>query len=138
MLRRNTDEMINICASIAKLCEGSSVGFFGQPSRAEINRKVNFLKIISSLHFSTPEEAFVKIYDFYYTHQNKTDRFIVNLEEALMSFVSVAPAEFEGSATRYASDDATSKEKLHQIAEQIKEDLGFTNDESDILLTTIR
>lgn len=96
MLRKNTNEIIEMCRKISsdydKQCNDPR-DFLGldAPGKEGVARKEKFERIVSTLQNNTPEEAFFKLYQFY-KEQEKTainSRLVDSLEKNLASLVGI-------------------------------------------------
>ena len=136
MLRINTNQIIDICMQATREYDKLCRSFLGAPGKAGINRKVEFLTIVSKLPGNTPEEAFIKIYDFYRA-QTSVSRLNGLIESALMKMLGIKEPVFKGKTSLYMIKICEILETMEEQVNNMKEELGIY-DSSDIPLTTIR
>jgi hypothetical protein len=136
MLRKNTDQIISICIQASKDYDELCRGFLGAPGKIGIERKIEFLTTVSKLPGNTPEEAFIKIYDFYRA-QKSVSRLGGLIESALMRMLGIKEPVFKGNTSLYMIKICEILETIEMQVGNMKEELGIYHSD-DIPLATIR
>lgn len=133
MLKKNTDQIIAYCRSAIdeydKLCQG----FLDNPGKEGINRRIEFIKLVNGLQKNTPEEAFIKLYDFYLS-QKLTSRLNKIIENKLMRILAISTPQ---NTNPFRALDATLRAEnyFHQQASVIKSEMGISDNDEFLLMS---
>jgi len=96
MFRKSTNVIISACTNAVNLYDDDCREFLGTPGINGIKRKIQFVLLLSTLDNNSPEEAILKIYDFY-TNEKLTclnSRLVNKLEDTLMRLFDIGYKEF--------------------------------------------
>lgn len=139
MLRKNTDQIIGACLDASKEYSDLCQQRLFSPSKESINRKVEFLKLISELKENTPEESFIKIYDFYLS-QNPSSDLRKIIEDKLMWILDIPEPKFTGIAQLDARNAQNTvrqrKDTFHEKISNLRDAIGIT-DKNEVLLMSM-
>ncbi len=139
MLRNiTTAEIKQHCGKILKAYNYLCKSIFSRPGKEGIDRKVEFMQLVSKLNKQSPKEAFVLLYQFYCQH-NTRSRLLVLLRELLTRLVGVEIPRY--IASPHGGNFAAVQQAydlFERKAKQICDEYGVDPyDKSQFLLTSM-
>lgn len=137
MIHYTTQEIIDACHATVKSYDALCHGFFGTPGKEGIKRRMAFLELIDKLTHDTPDEAFIKIYNFY-LHQQKSTRLTDAIYLMLMDILEITPHEFTGDLFYDLENITQIQQIFEEKVNEIKDDLGIQDSQGDIMMTTFK